>query len=161
MNRLLVICAILFTACGPGPMGPPGPQGPQGPQGPVGTPGTPGAAGSGLTGGIICHTPSAVTVNGLRISIIHSRYTFADGSVMGTCEIFDGLKSISNVTMFTKGLVGADSGFCQITYDVDNPTAGFWNFEMVTTGPASTATYSDVGSASNGFRAFLTDCQSF
>lgn len=157
MKRLILctILAILSTACGPGEPGPMGPPGPAGPPGPEGDPGF------GYVRGNVCRSGNRVPVGNIAVGFTHHRYEFADGSVLATCEAYDGLSSITNSILYKPGQVGTPAGVCLLVFDIDTPTTGFWSFEMAPGRTFSSATYSDAGSPSNGARVVFNECQTF
>lgn len=165
MKKYLLLLAVLsLSACQPeeGPAGPPGPAGPRGEQGAPGPQGPAGEDGVGLVGGVHCDSLNNA-VGAYRISFFYDRYLFADGSVMTSCDIVDGATSYSGESLFRAQAVGAATGQCLVTYDVDSGagTGGFWAL----THPAGdqlavSARYTDATSASHG-RVIPLTCSRF
>lgn len=143
--KMVVIVAVVFSmaACGPGE---PGPQGPQG------------KAGSGLTRVLTCYGFADSDGDKLGWGLYHDVYTFADKSVLATCEVHGGDTASSSVLMHMSGTPGARVGGCVVRWDEEqNGTSGDWKFEVDTENMKSKATYDDPGSPVHG-RAFSLSC---
>ena len=103
-NFALASLIVSLSACGPGPAGP------QGAPGKDGTNGTNGKDGMGLTKKEHCYALSGG-------AFTHEIYTFADGSIMSTCEISSGDFTVSSVRMWKAGTNGSETGFCSLVDD--------------------------------------------
>lgn len=162
MKRFVVLAVVMtsfaLAACGPGEMGPPGPAGPPGAQGPQGPKGDPGASGVGLTSYVSCVGFADMTGTGSGVNIDYEFYKFADGSALATCSIKGGINESTGVQMYKKGQVGATSGDCFATFDMDASSSGYWTLTYAATG--ARAVYRDSGSTYNN-RAFTIACQSY
>ena len=82
---------------------------------------------------------------------------WSDGSVFVACAFSNAQISVSGAYFFVPRQFGAQRGECPLTYDLDEPSGGSWSFRAM---PNPEATYSDPGSASDGYvEAFeLEDC---
>lgn len=156
MKKTFLLCALLALAAAcEGPEGPVGQTGAQGPRGP------PGQGGVSLTTTIYC--PNTVNVDparGLIVGMAHTVYLFSDTSVMAYCELGTGTIGGSGFALYKSTQVGAEKGACQVRYDLNNNTAGFWTFEVAgvnSSVPTSKATYVDPESAYNGY-SYTTNC---
>lgn len=154
MRTCLLLAMLSLVACQPeeGPVGPPGPAGPQGPKGDTGEQGPAGASGVGLVSGVHCDMAEDAIINGRSIYFIYDEYTFADGSVMTSCDLFDRYASYSGTALYKRGSNGATHGTCIVSYELDSGTGtgGFWTVEH--TAGAQTdvfARYTDSGSQYN------------
>jgi len=96
-----------------------------------------------------------VTVGNLIAAATLQRYLFNDGSVMTRCAIRDSRDEYDASYLFRSDLPGAQNGGCQLTFDVDAASYGYWVFSLPTTATSATATYTDPGSAFHGFSAVL------
>lgn len=150
------IAVLVFSiSCGPGG---PGPAGPPGEQGATGNPGANGATGA----------MGAMGVSGLRgvtgadgggFDIVAKKrcfkiagyaftyYTalFSNGMRFATCEVADSGASYDATILYASTQVGATTGGCVVTYDVDTASSGWWSFTL----SPLRAQYNDIGSASD------------
>lgn len=138
--KALVLVAVVMGAC-EGPMGLDGPRGPTGPTGPQGIAGE-----SGLQRTHLCQG-FADLGGGRGYALDHTVYDFADGSVLATCTVAGGIESWSSTRMYRAGQIGALTGGCSVTADVDTNSSGYWTFDITPSKSASTVVYNDVGSA--------------
>jgi hypothetical protein len=83
----------------------------------------------------------------------YQRVTTAAGDVEVWCSITDARISFQRSELYRVGSVGAKSGECTLTYDVDDPSFGTWTFTR------EGAVYHDSGEWS-GTAAFFAagDC---
>lgn len=160
LKSLFVVAALFLVACQPGeegPAGPPGPRGEPGDRGPQGPAGEDGRDGRGLVAWYAC-TASAVV--GRARAFDMARYEFADGSVMVSCDIRDTAGQTGATYLYKSSQVGATTGACILTYDVDAAGSGFWEFRAFGVDGVASALYTDAGGHLNGRRVDMT-CQRF
>lgn len=74
--------------------------------------------------------------------------TYSTGTKFVFCSVSDSATTSSSSGTFLTGQAGATSEGCIVTHDIDTAGSGFFHFEN--NSGARTATYYDVGSASNG-----------
>ncbi|ATB28707.1 collagen-like protein [Melittangium boletus] len=143
----LVLMSLLATACGPGETGPAGPAGPQGPQG---------ETGATLNKTYVCTgTANNGTAN---VALIHTVYTFSDGSVTATCNVADGALWVTGINMWRGGQPEAAGAQCILAADIDSTkNGGIWTMETNTQRTSSSATYRNTGSPLDG-RVFALTC---
>lgn len=162
MKLMMMLClSFALAACGPGEQGEPGPAGPpgqQGPAGPAGPKGDPGAPGSGLVKMELCEGYAKVLDNGQGVTVRHNIYTFADASVLTTCEVEGSVDGIVGTAMLRVGGSGYDGAACTLTRDLDTtPSSGFWVFYRDIASATSTVTYADANSPFSG-RQWTISC---
>lgn len=73
---------------------------------------------------------------------------WSDGSVFVSCAFSNASVTSSGAYFFVPRQFGAERGECVLTYDLDEPSGGSWSFRAM---PNPEATYSDPGSASDGY----------
>lgn len=73
---------------------------------------------------------------------------WSDGSVFVSCAFSNASVYSSGAYFFVPQQFGAERGGCPLTYDLDEPSGGSWSFRAM---PNPEATYSDPGSASDGY----------
>lgn len=98
------------------------------------------------------------TLLGEPVTLTHTRYDFADGSVLATCAISDSARESGSTALYRDTQPGALNAECGLTYDVDAPTGGRWTFQQATDGQGglvSTATYADASSPHDGMALTL------
>lgn len=133
----------------------PSTTGPTGPQGPPGANGEPGTAGLSISSSFSCFK----TVSGNRYNYSSATYTTGDRWV--TCGV-DGISySSSNTYLYRASQIGATTGSCFVTYDLDAASGGSWTFSD--TSGTKQAKYTDVVSGSHNTTIVYTgaECSSF
>jgi hypothetical protein len=173
MRSVYVACCLaLSVACGgkEGPEGPAGPSGPAGlqgnqgppgvagPVGPAGPAGPKGDAGGGIVSGFHC----SKVYNGNLF--FYDLRTMASGDVWVACSVGNLSVEDSESNYWEPSQVGASSGACVVTWDLDTPSAGHFVFSQKGPGGARQATYKDTGSPYDGTVIAYTnssDCTDF
>ncbi|MCA9579498.1 MAG: hypothetical protein R3B40_15310 [Polyangiales bacterium] len=72
---------------------------------------------------------------------------WSDGSTFVSCTFSDDELTTSTAYFFVPQQFGAERAECPLTYDLDEPSGGTWNFRAM---PSPEATYSDPGSPLDG-----------
>lgn len=133
MGRVIAIVFFL-SLLGCGKEGPPGATGPAGAQGPAGS-----------SDQIESLVSCARIVGSLYFRYQH--VLFHNGDAFVSCGISNATGESAYSRMYDHSQVGAATGGCIITYDIDTATAGYWIFER--SGSTASATYHDPSSASD------------
>lgn len=150
MIRLFLMISLL-VGCGAAKDGSPGPAGPAGAPGANGTSGAAGSAGTSakIVSNEVCRK---VDVYGFD----YRETVFSTGDVFVECDIAGTSFTVSNSAYFAADENGATSGSCQVVFDIDAASAGYWVFLG---GASPTATYHDAASASDGLvESFAGGC---
>lgn len=135
MKYCLLVVSLI--GCGAGAVGPAGPAGPAG---------VAGKDGAGLA--LQTTTGCSHTDNTLNLNFYYRTTLFNDGARYVDCIIQGNSFGVSNSSFYTADVVGATSGGCQLFYDIDAASFGFWDFSL-TSGPH--AKYTDASSPNNAF----------
>jgi hypothetical protein len=75
----------------------------------------------------------------------YNAVAFSDGSLFVSCSVSGGAVASEYSAIFEPSQLGATTGGCAVTYDVDDPNGGYWAFTL---SPLQ-AKYNDIGSASD------------
>lgn len=95
-----------------------------------------------------------------EIEFLYEIVDYTDGSTAVQCGLQDGLSTYTFNVTYPAGSVGADDGLCFFVYDLDEPTAGGWTYELDGNG-IPIAQYTDTGSPSDGYVVDFTDVDCF
>lgn len=141
MSKLAtLICCMVLAACGP--------QGPEGLIGPAGPPGI------GLTATTSCSNIFVVdTTTFLHVRLTYTVYDFADGGAAVDCTVSNGAVESSRFVMYS---AYRRSTRCEVVFDLNNRSGGFWGFDLDSPAKASVS-YADLNDPYDGSRTTL-DC---
>jgi hypothetical protein len=157
MKRILLTAILFLTACGAeGPMGPQGPPGETGRQGIQGVDGKPGKdAVAQLQQKRACTKAQGGFIFSWDV------YTWTSGDVTTQCAVLDGSAQYTGGYFWKAGTQGAAKGFCNVAYDLDDSTFGWWDF--VEADGSYIVAYDDDGSQYDnaGFTFLADDCDTY
>lgn len=150
MNKRILILGLILTACG-------GSDGGSSP--------APSANATAIphdmkvSGGTICNKVDTGAGSALLYS--YENDTLDSGDHFVTCSVSGSAYQATNVHLYRAGTSSAATAPCQVGYDVDAASGGYWNFIGAT--PYATATYIDSSSAHNNYQYSFTssDCGTF
>ena len=153
-RSLVMLCAVVLVACGPGEQGPEGPAGPQGPKGATGDSGAPGPDLNAATI-YFCEGFVDVTGSGSGVFAMHTVWTFPSGGAVTSCEIGNNAASWSSFALYRSKDPGFPTGYCSVAFDITAASNGYWTLETTAARAYSLVTYHDAGSAYNGHTAYI------
>lgn len=112
-----------------------------------------------ISGGKICNKVDTGAGSALLYS--YENDTLDSGDHFVTCSVSGSAYQATNVHLYRAGTSSAATAPCQVGYDVDAASGGYWNFIGAT--PYATATYIDSSSAHNNYQYSFTssDCGTF
>lgn len=99
-------------------------------------------AGSNVESAVMCWK----TMGGL--SFHYDVKNLRGGDNFVTCTVSNAAAQYQSANFYKPGAAGKASMDCLVRYDVDEPTGGFWSFEMTS---SLSVRYSDSGSKSDGY----------
>lgn len=95
--------------------------------------------------------------------LFHYQFTkYSTGDAFVNCGVSDNIGTYSGSRVYMSSQVGATSGGCSVTDDIDSPYAGgYWTFQV--SGLTAAVTYNDSGSASDDLTHVFTssECSDF